>query len=125
MRIEISLPDAVYQRAQRLAQVSHRGIAEVLVDTLTCSLPVLEPRGEPSLSELSDAAIVALTHLQLAPYEDQRLSRLLDQQQAGELTDAERAELWTLMQRYQVGLLRKAQALREAVQRGLRKPLSV
>jgi hypothetical protein len=85
----------------------------------------LEPRGEPSLSELSDAAIVALTHLQLAPYEDQRLSRLLDQQQAGELTDAERAELWTLMQRYQVGLLRKAQALREAVQRGLRKPLSV
>ena len=126
MRIEISLPDAVYQRAQRLAQVSHRGIAEVLVDTLTCSLPVLEPsEGEPSLSELSDAAIIALTHLQLAPHEDQRLSRLLNQQQAGELTDAERAELWTLMQRYQVGLLRKAQALREAVQRGLRKPLSV
>ena len=125
MRIEISIPDDVYHRAQRLAQVSHRGIAEVLVDTLTFSLPVLEHSEEgPSLSELSDAEILVLTHLQLAPQDDQRLSLLLDKQQADELTDSQRAELWTLMQRYQVGLLRKAQALQEAVQRGLRKPLS-
>jgi hypothetical protein len=47
----------------------------------------------------------------------------LDKQQAGKLTNDERPELLALMQVYQEGLLRKAQALNEAVQRGLRKPL--
>lgn len=125
MRVELSLPDEVYHRAQRLAQVSHRGITDVLVDTLALSLPLLESaEGGTPLSALSDAEIVALTHLQLEPRDDQRLSVLLDEQQGGELTDPQRAELWTLMQRYQIGLLRKAQALQEAVRRGLRKPLS-
>ena len=125
MRVELSLPDEVYHRAQRLAQVSHRGITDVLVDTLALFLPLIESaEGGTSLSALSDAEIVALTHLQLEPRDDQRLSVLLDEQQGGELTDPHRAELWTLMQRYQIGLLRKAQALQEAVRRGLRKPLS-
>ncbi len=61
--------------------------------------------------------------LQMEPAQDQRLSFLLDKQQAGELTEADRSELLALMQVYQEGLLRKAQALREAVQRGLREPL--
>ncbi len=125
MRVELSLPDEVYHRAQRLAQVSHRGITDVLVDTLALSLPLIESaEGGTPLSALSDAEIVALTHLQLELRDDQRLSVLLDEQQRGELTDPQRAELWTLMQRYQIGLLRKAQALQEAVRRGLRKPLS-
>jgi len=125
MRVELSLPDEVYHRAQRLAQVSHRGITDVLVDTLALSLPLIESaEGGTPLSALSDAEIVALTHLQLEPRDDQRLSVLLDEQQGGELIDPQRAELWTLMQRYQIGLLRKAQALQEAVRRGLRKPLS-
>jgi hypothetical protein len=37
---------------------------------------------------------------------------------------AERPELWTLMQVYQTLLVKKAVALREAVSRGLREPLS-
>jgi len=56
----------------------------------------------------------------MAAVDDARLSMLLDHQQAGTLTSEERAELAALMQLYQVGLLRKAQALREAVRRGLR-----
>ena len=50
-------------------------------------------------------------------------SELLDRQQAGILTEAERPELWVLMQTYQFLLLRKAQALSEAVSRGLQEPL--
>ena len=125
MRVELSLPDEVYRRAQRLAQVSHRGIADALVDTLALSLPTLE-QSETStpLSGLSDTEVVALTHVQLEPQEDQRLSTLLDKQQADELTDPERSELWTLMQRYQAGLLRKAQALQEAARRKLRESLT-
>jgi hypothetical protein len=56
----------------------------------------------------------------MEPDQDRKLSVLLQKQQAGELSDRERSELWTLMQIYQERLLRKAQALREAVRRGLR-----
>lgn len=52
--------------------------------------------------------------------QDRRLSLLLNKQQAGKLIEAERVELSALMQVYQEGLLRKAQALSEAVRRGLR-----
>ena len=69
-------------------------------------------------------SVLALSRLELPPTQDRRLSALLEQQQAGTLTDAERGELLTLMQAYQEGLLRKAQALQEAVRRGLREPLA-
>ena len=59
----------------------------------------------------------------MEPVQDHRLSELLDEQQAGSLTSDERSELLAFMQIYQEGLLRKAQALHEAVRRGLRKPL--
>ncbi len=55
--------------------------------------------------------------------QEQRLSLLLEKQQAGHLADEERGDLLALMQVYQDGLLRKAQALNEAVRRGLRPPL--
>ncbi len=50
-------------------------------------------------------------------------STFLNKQQAGQLTEDERTELMAPMQVYQQGLLRKAQALSEAVRRGLREPL--
>ncbi len=78
----------------------------------------------PLVSSLSDEEVVALADLQLAPEQDQRLSDLLHKQQASQLAEAEHIELTKLMQVYQEGLLRKAQALREAVQRGLREPLN-
>lgn len=53
-----------------------------------------------------------------------RLSKLLDRQQAGKLSDAERHALAALMQVYHENLVRKAQALGEAVCRGLREPLA-
>ena len=53
-------------------------------------------------------------------YQDKRFSELLSKQQAGKLTSKEHAELMALMQVYQEGLLRTAQALNEGVQRGLR-----
>jgi len=50
----------------------------------------------------------------------QRTDQQHDRQQAETLTGAERPELAGLMEVYQVQLLRKAQALRESVRRGLR-----
>jgi hypothetical protein len=58
------------------------------------------------------------------PTQDQRLSQLLQTQQERAMTTAEQSELEMLMEIYQAGLLRKAQALNESVKRGLRQPLS-
>jgi len=52
--------------------------------------------------------------------DDRRLTELLQRQQAETLLVQEQAELASLMQVYQEGLVRKAEALREAVRRGLR-----
>lgn len=73
---------------------------------------------------MSDEAVLAASQAELAPADDQRLSLLLDRQQAGLLTGAEQGELAGLMCLYQNGLLGKAHAIREAVRRGLMEPLS-
>jgi hypothetical protein len=124
-QVTVTLPDEVYRSAVRLAQLARREVADVLTDTLTLSLPSLHQDLEalPPIETLSDADILALTALELPPAQDRRLSALLDRQQADSLSDTERGELLTLMQAYQEGLLRKAQALQEAVRRGLREPL--
>jgi len=83
--------------------------------------PPLE--GEHSLTAWSDEEVLAATDATLTPTTDQRLTDLLDRQQAGLLAEVERVELTGLMHLYQQGLLRKAQALREAVRCGLREPL--
>ena len=124
-QVIVDLPDDVLQRATRLAQLTSRKLSDVLVDALDLSLPALgqpETNAEP-LTKLSDKAILALTQLEMSPDNDSRLSDLLDKQQAGPLSGVERIEMARLMQIYQDGLLRKAQALAEAVRRGLRPSL--
>ena len=78
----------------------------------------------PTLDQMSNEQVLALADLRLPDEEDERLSDLLDSQQADALTDAERPELARLMQRYQEGLLLKAEALAEGVRRGLIPPLA-
>lgn len=124
-QITITLPDDVYQQAERFAQLANRDLASVLADTITSLIPPVRRDGldlKP-MSSLSDREILDLTALQMEPDQDTRLSQLLDLQQAGLLNTDETSELQTLMQIYQEGLLRKATALNEAVQRGLIEPL--
>jgi hypothetical protein len=77
-----------------------------------------------AVSKLPDEGIAALTELRIEPDAGCRLSALLDQQQAGELTDLERAEVAALMREYEIGLLRQSQTMAEALRRGLRPRLS-
>jgi hypothetical protein len=124
-RVTLTLPDEVYQQAEQLAQITHREVAEVLAATIALSLPPLSPSAQElrPVAELSDQAVLELAETRMAPAQGRRLSRLLDKQQAGQLSEGEQAELGVLLQAYQLGLLQKAQALREAVRRGLRPPL--
>ncbi len=125
-QVTITLPDEVYQRAERFAHLANRDVASVLADSILLSIPSVrvEALMLAPLSSLGDEEVVALTELQMEPDQDQRLSLLLDRQQEGVLNDSEQLELQTLMQTYQEGLLRKATALGEAVKRGLIEPLS-
>ena len=121
-QVVVTLPDEVYASARRLADLMHREVADVLTDALRLAIPSLRPVADPGrpVEALSDTEVLALTDLQLPPEQDRRLTALLDRQQAGILSEAERPELGVLMQAYQEGLLRKARAIEEAVRRGLR-----
>ena len=100
------------------------GGGEFLADTIEMSLPsVMALESVPPVSELPDASVLALADSQMEPELDRRLSVLLGKQQDGDRLDVERRELAALMQAYQEGMLRKAQALAEAVRRGLMEPL--
>jgi hypothetical protein len=124
-QVVVTLPDEVYRRAERLARLMSRDVADVLADTIALSLPPADERsgGPGAVAELPAHEVLELAETQMEPSQDRRLSALLDKQQSGDLTESERSELSALMQIYQERLLRKAQALNEAVRRGLRPPL--
>jgi hypothetical protein len=123
--VMVTLQDDVYRRVERLAQLTSREVADLLADTITLALPPLAVSAEsvPAITALSDEEVLGLTELQMTPKQDRRLSALLQKQQERVLSAAEQTELLVLMQVYQEGVLRKAQALHEAVRRGLRTPL--
>ena len=125
-QITLELPDEVLNRAEQLATLACRDVREVLAEAVSVVLPPLDVvLGESRpVSEISDNEVLRLADLQLVPVQDRRLSLLLDKQQAGTLTDPERTELLALMQVYEANLLRQAEALAEAVRRGLREALS-
>jgi hypothetical protein len=125
-KVTVTLPDDVYYQAEQFAQMTNVKVADVLKDAIELSLLPVSPKlstAEP-ISEMSDEEVLKLTKLQMKSAEDRRLSSLVDRRQKGKLTEAERVELLTLMQAYQSGLLRKAQALSEAVRRGLLEPMT-
>ena len=64
---------------------------------------------------ISDDEVLKACGLELSTEDDRRLTELLQRQQAQTLAVSEQAELASLMQVYQEGLVRKAEALREAV----------
>ena len=60
----------------------------------------------------------------MAPKQQKILHNLLEKNGEGELTSVEKKQLDAMMEVYEDALLRKAQALRVGVQRGLIPPLS-
>ena len=124
-QVTVTLPDDIYRRAEHLAHLTGRDIAEVLADTIGLSLEPLgqQRAGDRAVADLSDGDVSALAESLMDPVQERRFGDLLDRQQAGCMTDEDRQALLALIQAYQDGLLRKAQALHEAVRRGLRLPL--
>lgn len=74
---------------------------------------------EQSVNALSDEEVLALSESYMDAELGAEMSELLDKQQRGTFSAADEQRLDVLMQVHNIGLLRKAHALREAVQRGL------
>jgi hypothetical protein len=125
-QITLTLPEEVLERATAWATRVGRPVNELLAEAIELSLMPLGvcASEERPITDWAADEVLAATDKQMAPDEDRRLSELLARQQAGDLSGPEGSELRALMQAYQAGLLQKARALREAVRRGLREPLS-
>ena len=126
MQVVLTLSDELYERARQWATMTQREMPQILTEALEIILtPLREPlENTPPVTSMSDAEIMALTQLQMAPQQGKRLDHLLDKQREGQLTMPEQTELQGLMQRYHQLWLRQSEALREAVRRGLREPLT-
>ena len=94
-QITITPPDELYRQAERFARLANRDLATVLTDAIKGSIPPVSAQTDTlvPITDLSDEEVMALTELQLEPEDDQRLSLLLDRQQAGLLTQTEDQDL--------------------------------
>jgi hypothetical protein len=115
--ITIQVSEQVLHRAKHKAVQNQRQVEEVLSDWLERAVT------ETPIDELPDDEVLTLTELQLSPIQEEALSNLLARNRENTLDIEGRRQLDELMRVYEHGLLRKAQALRVAVQRGLREPL--
>ena len=115
--ITLELPELLAQRARAVAKQTNRRMEDVLIDWLK------QIEHEPPIESLPDDQLLALCDLQMEPDQNEELSDLLARNREGQLDEAEHQKLDELMQVYRIGLLRKAQALKVAVERELRPPL--
>lgn len=116
--VTLELPDNVLHSAREVATRTHRRVEEVLVewiDKAAAHMPV---------ESLSDADILGLCDLQMTDAEQEELRLLLARNREAQLDETACHRLDDLMTIYRRGLVRKAQAWKEAVARGLKAPLS-
>jgi hypothetical protein len=123
-QVTVTLPDNIYRRAQRLAELSGLDVEDIIAEHLEKLMPPLSSEMDTRpVQTLSDDEVLIFADSMMEEPLSSLMSVLLQKQQAGELTDMERGELKMLMDIYGVGQIRKAQAMVEAVRRGLREAL--
>lgn len=126
-QITLNLPDNLIEHAQRFGGVTQRKLETVLSDALEMMWPMLEELPDtgsyPPVATLSDMDVIALADAKMDNIQNKRLADLQTKGKTTGLSIAERYELLALLQIYQLGQLRKSEALAEAVRRGLRSPL--
>jgi hypothetical protein len=119
MEITLNLPENIYQNFTRLAEKKHRRVEEVITDKLQADFSAANIDFEEKVSNLKDAAVLALANLKIPKVQADRMSVLLDRLQTGAITDSEESELDVYTELCQISTLRKAYGIAEAVKRGL------
>lgn len=116
--VTLEVPDNLAARARAVAAQTHRPLEDVLIAWLA------KVAHDIPIADLSDIEVLPLRDRQMSDVEQGELSTLLAEQREGTLREDERVRLDTLMRSYRQGMVRKAQALNVAVERGLQPPLS-
>ena len=115
--VTIHLPDDLYRRLERLADLSKQPLEGLIVKTLSANLPAL-PDDLPSatrdalqaLEGLSDDELWQRIHATFPHDQYERLTQLREQRYEGPLTAEEREELDRLMAAADLLTLEKAYA---------------
>jgi hypothetical protein len=116
-QITLEVSEQVIRQAALIAAQKRGRVEDVLSDWLESAATELP------VESLPDEQVLALADLQLTAAEQSELSELLGRNREADIDAPGRRRLDELMGVYERGLLRKAQALRVAVERGLREPL--
>jgi len=112
-KVTVELPEELVRQVQTTAERTQQSFDEVLAQWIRIG------GGEPVLELLGDEELLAVCDGQWEASAQDELSDLLERNQEGALEDVERRRLDDLMRTYRAGLVRKAQALKIAVDRGL------
>jgi hypothetical protein len=127
VEVTLSLSEALIEDAKKLGSATQRDLEAVLQDTLEILSLTWEsvPSSNlyPPVSSLTDEEVISLANLKLSESQNQRLGDLQAKGKSTGISEIERYELLALLQIYQIGQLRKSEALLEAVKRGLYPPL--
>jgi hypothetical protein len=123
IEVTLQLPENLIEQARQLGAATQRDLGSVLTDVL--EMLWLTVDGVPldtafSMNDLSDHDVLMLANSKMDGVQNQRLGDLQVKGKSEGLTSAERYELLALLQIYQIGQLRKSEALAEVVRRGLR-----
>ena len=118
--VQLEVPEEIERLAREVAAQEGSNVENVLTAWLefaSSNIPV---------HLLPDAEVLKLSNAQMPVADQDELWQLLSQNNEGEtLSQADRIRLDALMQVYRSGLLRKAEALKVAVLRGLRPPIDI
>ena len=122
--IAVHIPEALFYKLKRAADLTHRSIEDLAVTSLEAVLPVMQDLPLDVANDLaamhlfSDEALWAATAPSLSQTDEFRLNQLNTAAGERDLTAAEGAEQQNLINAYQRSVLRRAKALAILAQRG-------
>lgn len=122
--VNVSLPQPLFQRLQRIAETTHRSVEDVLTTTINVALPPTPDLSSDLADELtamvlfSDEDLQAACQSSLSVAQQKRLGQLSHSGGYRPLTNAESQELRLLLNLYDYAILRRAKALAVLAQRG-------
>jgi hypothetical protein len=116
-QITIEVSEQAARHASAVAAQTQRRVEEVLAEWLESLIQ------DMPIETMSDTEVLALAGLQFSDEQQEILTDLLEQNREDNLDAEGRRRLDELMRIYEHGLLRKSQALRIAVERGMLEPL--
>jgi len=121
----ISIPDSLYEKAQRVAKQTSQPVDDVIrtrlegvLDQPMLDLPADERMELQAMSYLADDTLWTIAREQMQPALQERMSLLMDKNSRGTITDDEYSELSALVERGERLTLRKSQAMKLLIGRG-------